>query len=765
MLIWVVVSVRVEAQSVSFAGLDLTWGTSGLQDPYGVAVDGAGDLFIADAYSDQVLEIPSGCAVSSCQISIGSGLYIPQGVAVDWAGDVFIADTNNNRVVEVPAGCSGGSCQIEVGSGLSHPENLTLDGAGDLFVADTDNSRVIEFPSGCTSDTCASILANYPQVWGPTDVAVDRAGDVFIADNGHNRVVEMPSGCTNSTCWVIVGSGFSYAYGVAVDVSGNLFVNDTLNNRVVEIPVSCLPASCQTTVVTGLDYPTSLTVDWAGDIYIADSDNFRVVEVQRRAVNFASVPIGSKSSLTLTYNVNASVNLGTNRVLTEGSTNLDFHLSRTTCTGNQAAGATCAVTVSFAPLAPGTRMGAVQLQSSDGGVLVTTLLRGQGVGPAISFPSSTKTIFSKQYEPEGLAIDAKGDVFVTNAVPSEVLEIPLGCTSSSCQTVLASNPAFPSGVALDGAGNVYLAGDEDAVYVIPPGCTSFSCQVPVGSGLPGVSSVAVDGAGNVFVAEYALHGYIADVVEIPAGCTSLNCQVTVASGLDLPAGLAVDSADNLYIANSFSGGPLVEIPWGCASTSCFVSIGSTAFTYGVAVDAAGDVFVAEGGYSGGTQGQVIEVPANCRPNVCQSNVDGQLGLMDMDNGVAVDAVGDIFIAAYYSSSNQASNKIIEMPRSQPPALAFPTTSVGSTSAAKPVHIQNIGNATLTFSGFSIATGFVERSTSCSVASPLHPGASCTIEVACAPKTRGLLTGKLTVTDNALNGVASKQLIPLSCTGD
>jgi len=746
-------------------GLELTWRSSGQADPYGVAVDGAGDLFIANSYSDQVLEIPSGCAISSCQISIGSGLYIPQGVAVDWAGDVYIADTNNNRVVEVPVGCTSASCQLTVGSGFSHPEDLTLDGAGDLFVADTDNSRLVEFPAGCTSNACETVLAIYPQIWGPTGVAVDRMGNIFIADNGHNRVVEIPSGCTSSSCWVDVGSGFSYAHGVAVDVSGDLFVSDTLNNRIVEIPVSCLPASCQTTVVTGLNYPTSLTVDWAGDIYIADSDNFRVVEMQRLAVNFASFSIGSKSSLTLTYNINASVDLGTNSVLTEGSTNLDYSLSSTTCTGNKAAGASCTVKVSFAPLAPGTRMGAVQLRSSGGGVLVTTLLRGLGVGPAVSFPSTTKTTFSKQNEPEGLAVDANGDVFVTNAIPATVVEIPSGCTSNACQTVLADNPAFPSGVALDGAGNVYIAGDEDAVYVIPPGCTSFTCQVKVGSGLPGVSSVAVDGAGNVFAAEYALSGYLADIVELPAGCTNTSCQVSVATGLDLPSGLAVDGADNLYIANSASGGPLLEIPSGCASSSCFISIGNAAFAYGVAVDGAGDVFIAEGGYQGGTPGKVIEVPANCRPNACQDNVQGQLGLMDMNNGVAVDAVGDIFMAGYYLSQNQSNNKILELPRSQPPTLAFPDTTVGSTSAAKPAPIQNIGNAALKFSSASASAGFIVKRTTCSASSPLPPGASCTIEVACAPTASGLLTGKLTITDNVLNATGSTQQIPLSCTGD
>ena len=154
---------------------------SGLNCPYGVAVDGAGDVFIADTGNNRVVEVPAG---GGAQTTVGSGLSYPYGVAVDGAGDVFIADTCNNRVVEVPA---GGGAQTTVGSGLSDPTGVAVDGAGDVFIADTGNNRVVEVPAGGRRpDHGGQRTDAYP-----SGVAVDGAGDVFIADDSVNRVVEV----------------------------------------------------------------------------------------------------------------------------------------------------------------------------------------------------------------------------------------------------------------------------------------------------------------------------------------------------------------------------------------------------------------------------------------------------------------------------------------------------------------------------------------------------------------------------------------------
>src|SRR5208283_1854497 len=90
------------------------------------------------AGASQVVEVPAG---GGAQTTVGSGLSSPYGVAVDGAGDVFIADIGLNQVVEVPA---GGGAQTTVGSGLSSPYGVTVDGAGDVFIADFGASQVVE---------------------------------------------------------------------------------------------------------------------------------------------------------------------------------------------------------------------------------------------------------------------------------------------------------------------------------------------------------------------------------------------------------------------------------------------------------------------------------------------------------------------------------------------------------------------------------------------------------------------------------------------
>ncbi len=105
----------------------------------------------------------------------------PFGLAVDGAGDLFIADTNNSRVVEVTP---GGVQTTVPASGLNSPYGVAVDGAGDLFIADTFNSRVVELtPSGVQTTVLASVF--------PSGVAVDGAGDVFIANKVNGQVLEV----------------------------------------------------------------------------------------------------------------------------------------------------------------------------------------------------------------------------------------------------------------------------------------------------------------------------------------------------------------------------------------------------------------------------------------------------------------------------------------------------------------------------------------------------------------------------------------------
>jgi hypothetical protein len=127
------------------------------------------------------------------QTTIGSGIGRPRGVAVDRAGDVFIAATDGNQVLEVtPDGT-----QTTLGTGLFLPYGVAVDGSGDVFIADTGNDRVVEVTALGTQTTVGS------EFLGPTGVAVDGSGDIFIANSAreeqgapNNDVVEVTAGVT-----------------------------------------------------------------------------------------------------------------------------------------------------------------------------------------------------------------------------------------------------------------------------------------------------------------------------------------------------------------------------------------------------------------------------------------------------------------------------------------------------------------------------------------------------------------------------------------
>ena len=711
------------AQTVSFAGAQTTVPATGLNTPVGVVVDGAGNLFISDYGAGRIVEMPAG---GGAQTTVpASGLIYPWGIALDGAGDLFIGDLGLHQVVELPA---GGGAQTTVGSGLVDPFGVAVDGAGDVFIADPGIVDVVEVPAGGSGQTA---LVTGLNAYG---VAVDGAGDVFIADVGTGSVLEVPTGGGPQT--TVPTSGLLYPYGVAVDGAGDLFIVDRGNNQVVEVPAGGGP---QTVVpASGLSSPFGVGADAAGNVFIADSGNGRVLEIQRVAVNFGTAnvcaaeqttPAPCNQTLTLNYNITAPTTFGAIKIATQGTPNLDFTLSSSTCTGSVPSGSACIVVVTFAPLAPGVRAGAVQLTDNSGTVLVSTIVHGIGQGPAIAFGPGVQTTVpaSGLGQVLGVAVDAAGNVFIADTYNARVVEVPAG---GGPQATVGSGLCAPTGVAVDGAGDVFIADYCNFHVVEVPAGGGPQTIVPT-SGLSRPHGVAVDGAGDVFITDFLNNR----VLEVTPG----GVQTTVpASGLNEPVAVAVDGAGDVFIADAANNRVVEVTPSGVQTT-----IGSgLAFPSGVAVDAAGDVFI--GDYSNGREVEVTP-----------SGVQTTLPISGLSNpfGVAVDGAGDVFIA------DRINNRVVELQRSQPPALSFASTAVGNTSTDSPqsVTAQNVGNQSLTAvpPGLSIGQSFVQVAGSgtpadCTANFSLVPGASCNLSVSFTPQTAGNLLSSATFVDNALN---------------
>jgi uncharacterized protein (TIGR03437 family) len=314
-----------------FAGDGTTAAYAQINSPTGVAVDSAGNLYIADSLNHRIRKVSGGTistfAGNGTMSYSGDGgaaiqaqLNTPQGVAADAAGNLYIADTLNNVVRKVsPNGTianfagKGGSAGnsgdggAATGAQLNGPQGLAVDASGNLFIADTLNAKVRKVSTSGVITTVAGSgtpgfggdggAAASAQLNLPVGVAVDAAGNVYIADFGNSLVRKVSASGAIST--VAGNRSFGYSgdggpavnaqldgpQGVAVDAAGDLFIADTGNNLIREVTPGGLIATVAGNGLAGysgdggpatsaqVGSPVGVAVDAAGDIYIVDNSN------------------------------------------------------------------------------------------------------------------------------------------------------------------------------------------------------------------------------------------------------------------------------------------------------------------------------------------------------------------------------------------------------------------------------------------------------------------------------------------------------------
>ena len=350
----------------------LNTGTPGgmaLSGPFGEAVDGAGNLYIADNdYGDIVEVTPSG---TSSLLNVGSpngsALSGPTAVAVDGAGNVFIADQNNDRIVEFSA--AGIASVLSTGSlTLNWAKGVAADQAGDVYIADTGKNRIVEVtPSGAASVlNLGTLTLNYP-----FGVAVDGSRNVYIADGNNNRVVEVTAAGAASVLNVGTpgGTALSTVFAVTVDAAGDVYIADQGNTRIVELT----PAGVSSVVNVGnsLGSPQGIAIDAAGNLFVADSTKSQVDEVRlgtAPTLTFASTTVGSVS--TDSPQAITVANIG-NAPLTfsalAATTNFNLNGAGATCTSSSSLtiGETCNLSIDFAPTASGSLTGTVNITDNS----------------------------------------------------------------------------------------------------------------------------------------------------------------------------------------------------------------------------------------------------------------------------------------------------------------------------------------------------------------------------------------------------------------
>lgn len=309
--------------------------------PEGVTTDAAGNTYIAYA-NGTLLSIPAGPLATP----IAGETANPHQIAVDGAGDVYVADTGNNRIAELAAGASVLTTAESSygGVNLSSPQGVAVDGAGNVYIADTGNSRVIVVPA---NGLPAELGSGFDT---PVAVAVDASKNVYVSDSGLGAIAKIDATGTQS----IVLSGIA-PVGLAVDAAGNIEYIDSSLKEVVEIPVT----GTTTPVVTGLTTPVGVALDANGALYVADTANASV-NYYNRAVSTQTF-----ASTTSTVNATLT-SIGNQNFLETGSTptqtdSTDFAIAAAAGNGcdvttqlTLAAGSNCGITALFTPASTGT---------------------------------------------------------------------------------------------------------------------------------------------------------------------------------------------------------------------------------------------------------------------------------------------------------------------------------------------------------------------------------------------------------------------------
>ena len=847
--------------------IDPTVNGKTLSIPYRVAFDVAGDLFIADLGNNRVVEVPAGgsAAIAIDPTVNGEGLNQPTGVAVDGAGDLFIADTLNYRVVEVPAG-GGAPTVIDPtvnGASLSKPWDITFDGAGDLFIADFNNSRVVEiqrsqppalnFPtvtdvgSTDTTDgtktvqvqnignqaltlTALSYPADFSEAGGdanactgstsltagqhcdfPVEFTPEHSGalseGVTLTDNALNvtgaqqsvgvsgtglSVLPATHFSVTTTASVAAGVPFSItvtaldsASGTATSYNGTVsftssdpdFVNPgplALSSGVGQATVTLKTTGTQT--ITATDTTTSSLTGSGSFPVTATPPGYVFFNGTAANQNFGAQAIGTPSATAaLSFSVSAGTTVGSIGVVTQGAPNLDFtNAAGTTCAAQDYTSVTtCTVDVTFTPKFAGIRKGAVVFFSAPGntGTILGSLpIYGVGSGPQIAYgpataiaiaPTANGAVISS---PTGVAVDGAGDVFISIWNQSRVVEVPAGGGAATVIDATANGISLYNnhGVAVDGAGDLFIADlGNNRVVEVPAGGGAATAIDPTvdGEGLNEPIAVAIDGVGDLFIADNGN----SRVLEMPAGGGAPTVIDPTVNGktLSIPYRVAFDVAGDLFIADE-GNNRVVEVPaGGGAATAIDPTVNGEGLGVpdGVAVDGAGDLFIADR-----DNNRLVEVPTGGgAPTAIDPTVNGASLSYPWD--ITFDGAGDLFIADW------ANGRIVEIQRSQPPALNFPTAtlagSTDTTDGTQTVQIQNVGDQALNLTALSYPADFSEASgdaNACTGSTSLSAGQQCDLPVEFTPENGGALSENVTVTDNALNVTGAQQSIGVTGTG-
>jgi hypothetical protein len=784
--------------------------TTELYNPYIFIFDPAGNMIVSNSTGDSILfaaavngiidpvnskvyDLAGTSAASTSGTTDGNGglainatFATPRGLALDAAENVYIGDYNDEQV-----------------------RRVTSPGANGQFTVANLNAGIVTdlVGTGTLGTTGNGGLGTFAETSDPQGLGFDNAGTLYIEQ-------------------YTSGDDFIRTLNISTDIinafAGTGAASESGDNG---------PAATATFFT-----PTALKANLGGRLTIFDSSNSRIRNIYPTPF-FSPTAVGASSA----HNAIAQANVAVTPSTATLSNTTEFALgtpSGCTLGTSLAANAYCALPLTFTPSGPGLRGAQLRVTDANGNIYLDPVA-GIGLAPAAGFYGAPITTIAGNGNagssgngatasaalinaPQGGTFDALGNFFFADTGNNAVREI-VKSTGNILLVAGTGNAGFsgdgapatsaqlnaPRGVAVDPAGNVYIA-DTGNNRIRQVSASTGTISTIAGTGtasytgdnasasaatLNGPTGLALDNTGVLYVADTgnnALRAFSVNngVIVTLAGTGTAGYAgdggVPQLAQLSAPTAVTVDLAGNIYIADTGNAiiRKLTPINAGIinfqATIATFAGIaGGTANTgdggpatsanllkpSGVATDAAGDVYIAAGG-------QVRLVPPS--GTITTIGGTGASGSYSGEGGsatgavipspagaIAVDPVGNVYLSA------TAANRILSITGSSAAAIAFGSQTINTTSSPQTITLYNPGNQPLTLSSISVPTAYAlssSLSTGCSATTTLAPGASCTLTLTFTPPSVANYAASLTLTDNALNTATSTQIIPLTGTG-
>jgi sugar lactone lactonase YvrE len=703
-------------------------------------------------------------------------------LAIDSSSNLYIADEDDGLVFKVTA--STGKISIYAGDGtfgtsgdggaatsaeLESPEGLAVDSSGNLYIADTgscsvrkvDSAGIITTAAG-TSDSCGSISNGF--LYGVEDVAVDSSGNLYMTD--YDRLVKSSGGKLTIVAGCDIGTS----------VSG----------------VDCTFGDGQTATNTDV-YPTSVAVDSTGNIYIGDADNFaiRKVDAKTQIVSTVAGVFGTEATSYTASGPATSTALGWfNKIALDSNGNVyladrDYNVIRkvnlsgktlSTAVGNGLAysgDGGLATAAQFGPYdgLAGTAVDAAGniyiadfeasvVRKIDANTGIISTFAGTGTGGYSGDVGAATS--AKIAQPIGLAFDAAGNLYITDAGNSVIRKVDTAGvistfagdgtqgTAGDGGQAIAAEFEWPMGLAFDTAGNLYIS-DANA-SVIRKIDTAGIIHTFVGTGTYGYSGdggqataaeiewpvqVGFDKSGNLIFtdanAAVIREVYLADpnsanygVIQTIAGGGSANYSSTNTSALSVkftdPYGAFVDPSGKLLVADTDA-----NVVYTLTGSSF------TAPSSGVLAVVAG---TGTAGYSG--DGGAATSAEFSAPTFINADLKGDLLISDTSNGRLRNLTNAV--TAVYTASLSSNTLSFSTQQLSTSATASKTVTLTNTSPSKTLTISSVA-----ISGTN-ATDFTATNT-CTTAA-VAAGSTCAVTVTFTATQAGSESATLTVIDDA-----------------